>query len=187
MNSFGARFIRRSDAVSDYDTYKASGIPAIDISFYENRRFFQTPDDSLDRIQPKHVQYLGSNALGLVNKLKDADWINSLEINAYTSPFYDHFGGTSGIIFTPLKRGAIVIVLLLGLISLHVTKILDLTELSKQSPIQTLLNYTSYEATSLVLGYFLAHVFASVAFSTQEEIQGWTAAPLAVLGSAFAA
>ncbi|ORY44311.1 Zn-dependent exopeptidase [Rhizoclosmatium globosum] len=117
MNSFGARFIRRSDAVSDYDTYKASGIPAIDISFYENRRFYQTPDDSLDRIQPKHIQYLGSNALGLVTKLKDADWINSLEINAYPSPFYDHFG----------------------------------------------------------------------AFSIHEEIQGWTAAPLAVLGSAFAA
>jgi hypothetical protein len=108
MNSVGGSVISILGSYTDYEAYINSNIPGLDIAFYENRQFYHTSKDSLDRVNPDDIQHMGANVLKLTGKILDADWLGSLKVQKSAS-FFDHYG-RGGVVTTCVFRLAIVIV-----------------------------------------------------------------------------
>ncbi|KAJ3290315.1 hypothetical protein HDU79_003378 [Rhizoclosmatium sp. JEL0117] len=116
MSSFGGDLLDVLGSRTDYQRYVKAGIPGFDVAYYENRRFYHTPEDSLDKISPEDVQYMGSNALALSRNLLNATWIDDLKIESKNA-FYDHFGGYSPVIISSAMQMGLVVVLAVGLVA----------------------------------------------------------------------
>ncbi|KAJ3024695.1 UNVERIFIED_CONTAM: hypothetical protein HDU68_007875 [Siphonaria sp. JEL0065] len=118
MNSFGGDILGFLGSYTDYQNYVASGIPGLDVAYYQNRRFYHTSDDSLDHISANDVQYMGSNTLSITRTLLGAPWIDELKIESRIA-FYDHFGFSPLVIAVPFQM-ALLGTMSLGLVAMVV-------------------------------------------------------------------
>ncbi|KAJ3290316.1 hypothetical protein HDU79_003379 [Rhizoclosmatium sp. JEL0117] len=116
MSSFGGDLLGLLGSYTDYQNYVKAGIPGFDVAYYENRRFYHTPDDSLNNISPSDVQAMGSNALALSKTLLNAEWIDNLKIESKNA-FYDHFGGYYPVLISPTFQRSLAGVLILFFIA----------------------------------------------------------------------
>ncbi|ORY44320.1 Zn-dependent exopeptidase [Rhizoclosmatium globosum] len=116
MSSFGGDLLGLLGSYTDYQNYVKAGIPGFDVAYYENRRFYHTPDDSLNNISPSDVQAMGSNALALSKTLLNAEWIDNLKIESKNA-FYDHFGGYYPVLISPTFQWSLACVLILFFIA----------------------------------------------------------------------
>ncbi|KAJ3080719.1 hypothetical protein HDU99_007595, partial [Rhizoclosmatium hyalinum] len=188
MNSVFNAIIALLDSRTDYEVYRQSGIPSLDICYYENRRYYHTKEDSIDHISPEDVQYMGSNTLAVVKQLRQAEWINDLKVDPTPSPFYDHFGGRSGVVLSPLVRWLAVGVIILGLLGTVQVNFKKLKIHHKEhTAVRHLWIHSFYNTSAAVVGFVMASVavlapFTSGFFGKNASTVQWTIAPLSVLG-----
>ncbi|ORY44313.1 Zn-dependent exopeptidase [Rhizoclosmatium globosum] len=180
MNSVFNAIIALLDSRTDYEVYRQSGIPSLDICYYENRRYYHTKEDSIDHISPEDVQYMGSNTLAVVKQLRQAEWINDLKVDPSPSPFYDHFGGRSGVVLSPLVRWLVVGVIILGLLGTVLVNFKQLKIHHKEhTAVRHLWIHSFYNTSAAVVGFVMASVavlapFTSGFFGKNASTVQWT-------------
>ncbi|KAI9346877.1 hypothetical protein BDR26DRAFT_87340 [Obelidium mucronatum] len=168
----------------------------MDIAFYENSRFYHTRFDSLNNIRAEDVQYMGSNALSLIKALRDAEWIDDLKVQT-SSPFFDNFGGYSGVVLSPTVVNLLLSILAIGTLCIIGAGLWNLKFPSQEksenpSTLRDLLLQVLFGVLVSIFGSLIGALCILVPFVsgifTGKALNGqWTVAPLALLGCICAA
>ncbi|KAJ3068262.1 hypothetical protein HDU98_008593 [Podochytrium sp. JEL0797] len=192
MNSFGGAFIKVLKSATDYEIYVDAGIPGLDLAYYENRRYYHTPEDNLNNISPSDIQYMGSNSLALVRSVMDADWIDDLVVEN-SAPFFGLMEYSPMILYTTVRW---VLVAVLGfalvlLVALGVTSYKrEFSDISVWNLIRVHMSYNTLVCIAGTVCGCLAFAvpFATGFYSSHQAMTGvWTAVPLLFIGCILSA